>query len=942
MTAGLTLPVVLLCGLWPFGGSSRGERLQDVVTIGELEGRQLEMPAAAPVHADTRDALEQYRRFLELPEADPELQREALRRLGDLSLSIGELESLENPDYAKSMAFHRDAIRVYEHWLASNLNDTRADRVLYQLARAYDSAGDTELALAVLSRLVTHYPDSTFMDEARFRQGELFFSQQDFNAAGDAFAAVVLNHPDSSYFQQSLYKYAWSQFKLGEYDRSTVAFLDLLQLRLRAAAPAAGENSDAGRLASMTRPERELVDDTLRALSLTFAFLDGPDSINAWLDLRQGDSAWLLYTRLGELYREQERYLDAAGSYGAFVARDALHPYAPAASTTRIEAYQDGRFPGLVLEGKQEFVAAYGLDAPYWSAHEPGARPDVVNALKAHLSDLAVHDHALAQESGLAADYARAADWYRRYLAYFPADPESAQRSFLLGEILTESGDYSGATEFYERAAYAYPGYERAAEAGYAGLLASTARLAQLQGSAHATWQKVQWQRGLRFATFFPMHPQATAVLTDTAEQYFSAGQLMPALRVSGQLLTSVSVGSLEQRKVAWTVVAHSHFDLGHYPRAERAYQELRALGGGPTLNGTELDERLAAAIYRQAEAAEAAGANDEAVMNYLRVAVAAPAAAAGANAQYDAATLLLRAEDWNGAIEVLTAFQRAYPAHRFNDDIVAKLAIAYQSSGQTLAAANEYERVSNLQSMSGEGRQEALWKSAELYEQAGDIGPARAAWQRYVERYPYPVSESIEVQQRLADLARRMQDENSRRDWLRKIIASDSLAAAERNDRTRTLAARATLELAEPRRAAFAAVKLTAPLADTLKLKRNLMEAALKAYDDAASYGVAEITTVATYQVADLYFQLGNDLLDSERPAGLNADELEQYELLLEEQAFPFEEKAIELFEVNTTRALAGVYDEWVARSYERLATLIPARYAKTEKAENYVSAIY
>jgi hypothetical protein len=118
-------------------------------------------------------------------------------------------------------------------------------------------------------------------------------------------------------------------------------------------------------------------------------------------------------------------------------------------------------------------------------------------------------------------------------------------------------------------------------------------------------------------------------------------------------------------------------------------------------------------------------------------------------------------------------------------------------------------------------------------------------------------------------------------------------------------------------------------------------MEEALAAYDGAAAYGVAEVTTAATYRIAELYQQLGASLMSSERPAELSDEELEQYEILLEEQAFPFEEQAIDLFSVNASRSAEGVYDEWVARSFARLAELMPARYAKYEKAEEHVAKL-
>jgi hypothetical protein len=131
------------------------------------------------------------------------------------------------------------------------------------------------------------------------------------------------------------------------------------------------------------------------------------------------------------------------------------------------------------------------------------------------------------------------------------------------------------------------------------------------------------------------------------------------------------------------------------------------------------------------------------------------------------------------------------------------------------------------------------------------------------------------------------------------------------------------------------------APLADSLALKRSRVEQALAAYGKAAEYGVAEVTTAATYEIAELYHSLGRDLIASERPAELAAEELEQYELLLEEQAFPFEEQAIEVHEVNAARTAEGIYDQWVRKSLEALAGLVPARYAKDEVGESFVATV-
>ena len=86
-------------------------------------------------------------------------------------------------------------------------------------------------------------------------------------------------------------------------------------------------------------------------------------------------------------------------------------------------------------------------------------------------------------------------------------------------------------------------------------------------------------------------------------------------------------------------------------------------------------------------------------------------------------------------------------------------------------------------------------------------------------------------------------------------------------------------------------------------------------------------MTTQSSFEIAELYRQLGADLMASERPKNLTAEELEQYDLLLEEQATPFEEQAIKLHEANAARARDGVYDDGVKASYAALAKLLPAR---------------
>ena len=203
-------------------------------------------------------------------------------------------------------------------------------------------------------------------------------------------------------------------------------------------------------------------------------------------------------------------------------------------------------------------------------------------------------------------------------------------------------------------------------------------------------------------------------------------------------------------------------------------------------------------------------------------------------------------------------------------------------------------------------------------------------------------IAESIEARFRLLEIADLEGNRQARTQIQKDLVYVDATAGAQRTDRTRYLAAIASLELAEPVRRSFMAMKISQPLAESMELKKSLMEDVLKVYGDAAKYGVAEVTTAATFRLGEVYQQFSRDLMASERPKNLDEMALDQYDMLLEEQTFPFEEKAIELYEANASRAADGVYDEWVERSFAALAGLLPARYAKLERSEDVVTALY
>jgi len=935
----LPLVALMLAGLAGCATSQKTASADDQPTLKSLGGRTIEVAKDKKVEANEEKTIAAYRKFLDVAPKAPQ-RAEAMRRIGDLEMDIADARSADGKGPANGPDY-RAAVKRYEDFLKTYPDDKGNDRVLYQLARAQEQAGELETALKTLDRLVASYPATLYRDEANFRRGELLFTLRDYPKAEKAYATVLASSQRTQYHERSLYMQGWSRFKQGRLEEGLQSFFGVLDLKV------AGVDGDGGldTIVGLSRADRELVEDTFRVTSISLANLQGAESIPAFItDDKRRSYEYRVYEQLGELYLKQDRVKDAADTYSAFARRQPLHAQAPQLQARVIDIYQRNGFPVLALDAKKDYVSRYGTGSEFRRANPAGwekAQPLV----KTHLTELARHYHATAQKSKASADYQEAVRWYRAYIASYPNDPETAQNNFLLAELLYEDKRFAEAAVEYEKVAYQYPNHAKAADAGYAALLSYTN---QEKGAAAAqllALQRTGVESALRFAKAFPKDSRTGTVLTNASEKLFALRDGDLAADVAQQVLKLDPPAAPAQRRVAWTVVAHNAFDKGRFDQSEKAYGEVLALTPDKDPARNDLTERLAASVYKQGEQARAAGDAKAAVGHFARVAAVAPTSTVRATAQYDAAAAMIGMKDWDGATRTLEDFRQRFPKHPLQADVGSKLALAYLEKQQWSQAAGEFERVAATQKDPQLAR-EALWQSAELHEKAADAKSgsrvtAAKAYERYLKQYPLPLERGLEARYRMARMAKADGDVKREAVLMKEIYQGDLAGGGARTDRTRYLGATAALTMAEPVVAEYRKVSLVEPLARNLKLKKAKMEDALKAYAVAANYGVADVTTAATFQIASLYQDFGQSMIKSERPKKLSKAEREQYDVLLEEQAFPFEEKAIELHETNVKRAADGIYDQWVRNSFTALGKLRPARYGKTERAEGVVDAI-
>ncbi len=829
-----------------------------------------------------------------------------------------------------------EAIALYDKLLAEYPDYEHSDQVLYQKARAYDELGRTEEAMETMERLLKANPHSEHLDEVQFRRGEYFFMRRRFRDAETAYSAILSLGPDSSYHELALYKLGWALYKQEMYEEALNQYMALLDYKVSIGYDfdQAHEEDDDRRVA-----------DTYRVISLGFSNLGGPEAVPKYFS-SFGHRAYedRVYSNLGEHYLAKLRYDDAAKTYRTFVGLYPFHRAAPRFSMRVVETFTKGGFPKLVLEAKKEFASKYGLQSEYWQHFKPEESPEVLAYLKSNLKDLANHYHAQYQNKELAdekpANYAEARQWYGAYLDSFPTDPDAPPINYQLADLLLEQEDFGEAARQYERTAYGYAPHPKAAAAGYAAIYAHRQQLKVVNDEQKDAVKRETITSSIKFADTFPEHEHAAAVLGAAADDLYEMKDYHAAITAAQRVIDSYPGAETAIRRSAWIVVAHSSFELADYPQAEHGYSQVLEVTPESDASRAALVDNLAASIYKQGELANQAQDYRAAADHFLRIRTAAPTSTIRAAAEFDAGAALIRLQDWTAAAAVLEEFRSTYPDHKLQPEATRQIAFAYRQSGQLSRAATEYERIAS-QSEDPVVRSEAMLVAGDLYEQSKTPERALDVYTRFVDQFPKPVETALETRSKIAEIHKAANDLPLYRKELATIVRIDAKAGPERTGRTRTLAGRSALVLAEQDYQEFAGVKLLQPFETSLKEKKERMDAAIAAMDRLVDYEIADVTSAATFYLAEIYFDFSRALAESERPTDLKPEELPQYEEALDEQAFPFEEKAIATHKKNLELLRKGVFNPWIEKSLGRLATLMPGRYAKQEMSNGFLDAI-
>lgn len=875
-----------------------------------------------------------YAEYLKFASKSDLSRQDALLRIAQMEFNLSEKMAKEIDQ--------RLADEAEDSFLAASLNHTIEllltslrdypdskdnDKAYYQLAKAYDQRGEYEKSLEALQRLTTKHKTSPFYLEAQFRIAEDNFSRKHYSKAEDIYTEIIVARKNNPFYEKALYKRGWSRFKLEYYSDAADDFAKTIGL------------NPFDDYHTLPATQKEQMDEYFRAIALSFIYQGGAAPLAAFLKANPDyKHVYLTCASVSDAYLKQEQYSDAAEILEQFIKRAPKSLHASEAQLKVISIWKNAGFTQRAVNSIESAYNAYHPKSAYWS--DKGSDSDSYRqirlALKEHIITAAAQSHHDYNRTGKNQSFDQAKTWYERYLEHYESEARKDNVHFLYADLLNRHKQLPQALQHYEQAAYDSDIILNK-DAAYESIIVS----AQIYKAAHTsdaveTYLAKLIKYSQLYAQLYPNDSRSLNILTYAAETAFEKEKYSEAIKIASMApANGVDAHDLNLIK------ANSYYKLQEYKAAEESYLSIPGKSSGYR-NMLRIKENLALSIYKQAEAAAANNDIDQALKDYARIADTVADSTIAATGLLDAITLAINNAIWQSAVVNSRRFQSLYPNHPQSHDVTKQLSVALLESKQYTDAASVLDTLSKSDS-DREYQMAALWKAAELYESDKNYASAIAKYEEYADRFKSPYPQYLEAMHKLAQIHGQQGSTHKALNWRRRIMDDDTRASnTSKNDRTKYIASLAAISLAKQEHTSFQSIRLTLPLEQTLKQKKQIMQAAITLYSKVSSYGIAATATEATYAIGEIYREFSKSLLESERPGDLSDTESEQYRILLEDQAFPFEEKAIEFYEANLGHIKNGHQDEWVEKSYAQLKVLFPTRYNREALLDEYVDVLH
>lgn len=821
------------------------------------------------------------------------LKEETVRYENELGLYRGG-KIKQEPAVPK--ADHARIINGYKAIMQKHPNKPGMSSALYILGYALYEQGELEQALKVFEDFTERYKESPYYTEINFRLGEIYFDTSQFRDAINAYKRI-LDRPDSIFYEKALYKSGWAYYKMDDYTGAIDLFSRIVDKRGRSveAADSLADESFHNIVRSMSR--MKTIRDIEDAVAVIKFKSYAPDT----------------FLELVRLFIQETRYEEAISTYNIFKALFPDDADLPMLYKEMAGVYEKLNNNGEALRIKELIVANYNPTAKLYAEKYPNGSKEVDRITAETLLDLSKEYHRMGREKNDVEAFKKAVKGYEQYLYYFPNSADYKNVNILLAEVLFDAKEYTDAAVKYEYIMRLYKGRPQGEKAAYAALLAYELIAAQdvkkMEMSAAAVKRVVDYCK-MEFSGSAGLEN----LIYKAADVYARLGYYREAKDIVSPLLKGSSQ-SYAYKKMGEIYIAEKDTvsAIDAYTLALKASND----------KDNEIRTRLAQLHYMAAVDYIKQGKSKEAAGHYLKVFSFMKDSDIAERSLVNVGQIYIQSGDTAGFKTVIGLIKEYYPYSKWTKALLVEAGKKMEQNSRPAESALLFEEAARF-SQDKQESQQLILAAAGVLERSKEYDRLEALLIKYIASNEFSLQGKAEAFYILGSAQIASGKNKAGKETLTAALKTAKLAGNE------PYAARARIKLAEGKTAVFLKQPIEQPFEKSLKIKESLMKEILDDYKYVIASKVAELLPESFYRMGLVFEGFRDALLSSERPADLSKKELEDYNFLLEEKAYPLEEQAVKAYEASLTASVEYGGNELIQKDIERLSMLRPAAYKR------------
>ncbi|MBI5560809.1 MAG: tetratricopeptide repeat protein [Deltaproteobacteria bacterium] len=767
------------------------------------------------------------------------------------------------------------------------------DGAFYALGYAYAEQGLKDESTEVFEELAGSYPASPYLIEVSFRLGEFYFDNAMYAEAIGAYSRI-LEHPNSGFYEKALYKLGWVYYKVDDIKKATDAFSEVMEMRRV-------ERVGKGGLAE------EATSGVVMCLG---HFSDAGEAVRYLESKGLKEYMPMLLKMFAEVLTQQARYEAAIYVYTTL---SDLFPDGrdlPAVYNQLADVYDKTGNSAEALKVRLSLLKKFNPQTSWYKENYPDREANVDGLVSEVMLSTSKIYHLKGKKEANADEILTAIEIYRLFLVSFPGSARYKEVNLLYAEALLDAGSYKESAIEYEKTAVLYPaGKERGEIANLAFL---TYEMAFYQ-SAENREESLKGAVGAMDAFKDDLKRNAVheKALYKLSDMYATAGDFGKARENIAPLLEGK--GSLAAQKKT----ADFYLAEGNITEAENFYSKVVTMADDPSSR-----ETLAKLRYKIAEDLLKDGRWEDALKKFEDAVSAMPGGKVAESSMVMIGRIYIEKKDMNRFESVLKRLEKAYPASQAEAALLVEAGKGIEKESSSKAG-GFYERASFLVSKTDDSLK-LLLAAGVLYEKDAQYDKAEGVFRRYADSKGASEEKGLEALFRLGSAQIKAGNKRVGLKTLKDLVESRGKAKGP-------FIAKAKLSLLNDNLDDYLKVELTQPFEETFKKKTELLNALLSGYSTLVDENVPGLLPEIFLSMGMAFENFRDSILGSERPGDLSKEELEEYNFLLEEKAYPYDEQAVGAYENGLKAGIAQkLYDDPVEKTIERLAVIRPALYRR------------